>query len=134
MSCNAVTPNFGQIRELARDIEKRAAFVRQIRREKGADVELIEDELMKRRRDIPAFVPGKVGLADDALAGKGRRELAGVGIAFRPLAPFPDHVEHIALALPDAGNEAPPVAELVAREQTGVVARPMVEVADRIHG
>ena len=49
--------HFGQIRELARDIEKRAAFVRQVRREKGADVELIEDELMKRRRDIPAFVP-----------------------------------------------------------------------------
>ncbi len=124
----------GQIWQLARDIEKRAAFVRQIRCEEGADVELIEDELMKGRRDVPAVVPGKVGLADDALAGKGRFELPGVGISLQPLAPFPDNIEHVALAVPNSGNEASPMAELVAREQTRVVAHPLVEVANHIHG
>ena len=38
---------FGEMRQLARDIEKRAALARQVRREERADVELIDDELVE---------------------------------------------------------------------------------------
>lgn len=127
----------GEVLQPARHVEERAALAWQVRREKGADVELIDDELVKSRRDVPALMPGKVGASDDALAGERRLQFAGTGIALESLphiAPLAYHIEHVALTILHAWNEAPPMSLLIAREQRGIVAHPVVEVSDHMHG
>ena len=129
----AVTPSSarcGILRATSRNVP---AFCRQVRREERADVQLVDDEVVKLRRDVAGLVPREVGLADDAVAGKRRLQLARVRIALRALAAVADDVEHVAVAVAHAGDETAPVAALVAREQAGVVALAVVEVADHMH-
>ena len=123
----------GEVRNLARHIEKGAPVPRQVRREEGADMELINHEVMKRRRDVAGLVPREIGLPNDAVAGKRRLQLAGVGIALRALAAVPHNVEQVAIPVAHPWDETPPMAVVVAIEQAGVIARTVVKVADDMH-
>src|SRR5262249_18357538 len=51
----------GEVRNLARHIEKGAPFPRQVRREESADMELINHEVMKQRRDVAGLMPREIG-------------------------------------------------------------------------
>src|SRR4029079_16345366 len=75
---------FGEMGQLARHVEKRPPVLGEVRCEKGADVELIDDELMKARRDIAGLTPREIGLADNTVAPEGGRQLTGGGIAVYP--------------------------------------------------
>ena len=123
-----------EMRNLARHVQERPALVGQVRRKEGPDVELIEDKLVKTRRDIPAFVPREIPSADDAFARKGRFQLAGIGVPLGPLAPLADDVEHVALSVLHARDEAQPMALRVAREQACVVPQPAVEIPEHMDG
>ena len=121
------------MRDLARNVEEGTALAGQVRRKEGADVELIDHEIFESWRAVSAFVPRKVGLANDALTGEWCSELARVRIPFRALAAFAHHKEQVSMAIADARNETPPVPVIVTRQQAGVVAGPVVEVTDHVH-
>jgi hypothetical protein len=97
-------------------------------------VELINHQVLELRRDIARVVPGKFGAADDAVAGKRRGQFPRVGVAFGAFAAIANHVVQITPAIHHARDEAPPVALIVAREQTGIIALAAVEIADHVHG
>ena len=65
---------------------------------------------------------------------KRRPQFPRVGIAFGAFAALANHVEQVALAVAHAGDEAPPVALIVSREQARIVALATVELADHVHG
>ena len=69
-------------------------------------MKLVDDEVVKRRRDVPAVVPWEVRRSDDALAREWRLELARVRIPFRPFAAIPDDIEHVPLPI-DRARENP---------------------------
>ena len=89
MSCNAVTPRsarYGSLRATSRNVPPLCGRFGV----KGADMELIDHELVKRRGDIAVLMPGKVGVPNQAFGGKRRFQFAGVGIALlSPSLPSP---------------------------------------------
>ena len=122
MSWTAVTPSsarWGIFRATSRNVPPLRGRFGVIER---ADVKLVDHEVVKSRRDESALVPGKIGLADDAVARERRLELARVRIALWALAALADHVEHVAVAIADPGDEAAPMAVVVARQEACVVA------------
>ena len=123
----------GQIWKLARDVEKGSAFARQVWSEKRSDMKLVDDEIVKRRRDEAAIMPGEVGTPEDAFARKRCLKLARVRIALRTFASVADDVEHVALAIAGATNESAPVPLLVACEQAGVAQLVVVEVPQHVN-
>jgi hypothetical protein len=62
----------GEVRQLARHVQKRARPSRQVRGEEGPDVQLVDDEITKGWRDVAGLVPGEIGLANNTLAGERR--------------------------------------------------------------
>src|SRR5881227_1325399 len=120
--------------DFARDIQERAAPIGQVRREERADVQLVYHEVMELRRDVARLVPGEVGSADYAIAGKRRRQLPRVGIAFETRAAVSSHMEHVAVPVAYARDEAEPVTMPVAIQQARFIPLPLIEFADHVHG
>ena len=131
---SATHAKLSEIGQLTSHIEKGAAFLREIRGEERPHMELIDDVFVKTRRDIAALVPGKVRVTNDALAGEGRFQLAGIGIPLEPLTPLADHVEHVALAIFHPRNEPTPMPLRVPRQQTRFTPYLVVEIADHVDG
>ena len=134
MSCTAVMPSADEVGNLAGHIQERAAPSGHVRREVGADVELVDHEVLKLRRDEAGLVPGEIGGPDDAVAGERRDQFAREGIALGTLAAIADDVEQVAVLVADAGDEAAPVALVVPVEQAGIGPLAIVELADHVHG
>ena len=79
-----------EVRNLVGHIEKRPRFARQIRRRKDADVQLIDHEIVKLRRNESGFVPRKIGCTNDTIARERRRQFPRKRIALGTRSPVTD--------------------------------------------
>jgi hypothetical protein len=111
----------GEMRNLACDIEKRSRLGWQIRSEKYADVQLIDHEILERRRDVSGLVPRKISLADDAITRERSRQLPRKRIALRTRPAITDHEKLVAVAILHSRKKAAPMPLLVADQQVCVI-------------
>ena len=111
----------GEMRNLARDVEKRSRFGRQVRSEKYADMQLIDHEIVEPRRDVSGLVPRKVRLADDAIARERSRQLPRKRIALRTRPAITDHEKLVTVAILHSRQKAAPMALFVAGQQVCVI-------------
>jgi hypothetical protein len=111
------------VRNLVGDIEKRPRLARQIRRRKHADVQLIDNEIVKLRRDESGLVPRKVGRTDDAIVRERRRQLPRKRIALGTRSTVPDDKKHVTIAVLHAGQKAAPMSRFIDGEQIAPVSR-----------
>src|SRR5262249_26212912 len=111
-------------------------------RVEDADVKLVDDQTVERRRAKSSVVPDVVArIADDAVARipgiAAHLELARVRIALEPFAPGADDVEAVEIAVGHAGHVACPEAARVLDEEIVSVSRvgrrqPAARTADEI--
>jgi hypothetical protein len=99
---------------LACNIEKRSRFARQVRSEKYADMQLIDHEIVERRRDVSSLVPRKIRRADDAIARERSGQLPRKWIALRTRPAITNHEELVTVAILHSRQEAAPMPLFVA--------------------
>ena len=113
----------GEMRNLASDIEKRSRLGRQIRREKYTSVQLVKDEIAKRRRYVSCLVPRKIRLADDAIARERSSQLPSKRITLGTRRAVAHHEEFVTIAILHSREKATPMPAFVASQQIRVIGR-----------
>jgi len=123
-----------EVGDFAGHIEERAGLVWEVGSEEYADMELINDEIVELRGDESGRVPGKVGSADDAVAGEGGGQFAGKRVALEALSSIPDHKELVAMAILDSGHEPAPMSVGIADQEVVRGDGKAVELAADVDG
>lgn len=95
-------------------------------------MQLIDDEILERRRDEAGFVPWKIGPPDDAVP-RIPLQLARVGVAFMSAARLADYPEFVSVAVLRALHEPPPMAAARTQQLRMLAGRPADEVADDVN-
>src|SRR5262245_15686147 len=95
---------------LSRHVQESPRLTREVRREVDTGMQLVDHEVLKLRGDESGLVPGKIGLANDAVAGERRLQFPRVRIAFGPLAAIANDVEQVPVSIAYPADEAQPMA------------------------
>ncbi len=130
---DAKVAEVGQARD---DVEELAGLLSALRGPEGADVKLVDDEVMELRRAPRGIVPGITArVAREAVwIGPGGliTQFAGVGVALGIVAAGAEDVELVAGTVLEAGPESGPVAIGVAGEEVLDLGLPIAVFADEV--
>jgi len=114
-------PEIREVWDLIGDIEKRARFARKIWRRKDTDVQLVDHEIVKWRRNEPGLMPRKVGRTHNAIARERGRQFPRKRIALGARSAVTNDKKLVAIAVPHAGQKAAPMPGFVGGEQIVLV-------------